>query len=88
MVELETAIDDQNLTLTSLVDLSQSDIEAQARSDIAYRYALVNLNPFAVVGADYTNFNQEGELDIYNSATGVGQLSDNYLTYRARCFHF
>ncbi|WP_320055887.1 hypothetical protein [Desulfuromonas thiophila] len=62
---------------------SPSDIKTRAQSDIAYRYALVNLNPFAVVGADYSNFNQNGELDIFDPATGEGQLSDSYLTDRA-----
>ncbi|SDE53545.1 hypothetical protein [Desulfuromonas thiophila] len=58
---------------------SPSDIKTRAQSDIAYRYALVNLNPFAVVGADYSNFNQNGELDIFDPATGEGQLSNMYL---------
>ncbi len=59
------------------------DLENLARTDIAYRYALVNLNPFVVVGADYSSFNQNGELDIYNPSTGEGQLTDLYLTYRS-----
>ena len=64
---------------------SLSDIETQARTDIAYRYALVNLNSFAVVGSDaiYSRFNQNGELDIYNPSAGEGQLTDMYLTYRS-----
>ncbi|MGB3211135.1 MAG: calcium-binding protein, partial [Desulforhopalus sp.] len=62
---------------------SPSEIENLARGEIAYRYALINLNPFAVVGADYTKFNQNGELDIYDPATGEGQLSDMYLADRA-----
>jgi hypothetical protein len=85
IIELETAIDDQNLTLTSLVNLSQSDIETQALNNIAYRYALVNLNPFAVVGANdlYDSFNLNGELDIFDPVTGDGQLSNMYLADRA-----
>lgn len=54
-----------------------------AFGDIAYRYALVNGNAFAVIGADYSSFNQNGELDIYNSNTGEGQLSGDYLTDRS-----
>ncbi|SEA82077.1 Ca2+-binding protein, RTX toxin-related [Desulfuromusa kysingii] len=64
------------------------DIESNARTDIAYRYALVNLNPFAVVGANYSDFNQNRELDIYDPATGQGQLSNMYLTYRAEMLYF
>ncbi len=67
----------------SLTPLSPSAIEALARNEIAYRYALVNGNPFAVLGADYSVFNQDGALDIYNPATGQGQLSNRYLADRA-----
>ncbi|MDY0399060.1 MAG: calcium-binding protein, partial [Desulfuromonas thiophila] len=50
-----------------------------------YRYALVNLNPFAVVGANdlYDSFNLNGELDIFDPVTGDGQLSAMYLADRA-----
>ncbi|SDE72925.1 hypothetical protein SAMN05661003_1371 [Desulfuromonas thiophila] len=69
---------------------SPSAIETQARNNIAYRYALVNLNPFAVVGPDsmYDDFNQNGELDIFDPSTGDGQLSDKYLTYRTEMLSF
>lgn len=63
---------------------SPTEIENLARTDIAYCYALVNGNPFAVLGADYdTNFNQNGELDIYDPATGEGQLTNMYLADRS-----
>lgn len=58
------------------------EIENLARTDIAYRYALVNLNPFAVLGADYSSFNQNGELDLYEQTTGQG-LTNMYLADRA-----
>jgi len=80
---LATTDTDGNVT-----SFSPTAIETQARTDIAYRYALANLNPFAVVGADYTNFNQNGELDLYDPATGQGQLSNMYLTYRAEMLSF
>ena len=77
-----------NTFITSAADgsdmsLSSSQIENMARSNIAYRYALVNLNPFAVIGANYTEFNKEGELDLYTSSTPDGQLTDTYLQDRA-----
>ncbi len=59
----------------ALVSLPPYTIESLARSDIAYRYALVHLNPFAVLGADYRQFNQNGELELYDLATGQGQLT-------------
>ena len=72
----------------NVTPFSSSDIESNARTDIAYRYALVNLNPFAVVGADYSSFNQNGELDIFYPATGKGQLSTMYLVDRAEMLSF
>lgn len=51
------------------VPLAPNEIETLAREDIAYRYALTQLNPFAVNGVDYSLFNQNGELDIYNPET-------------------
>ena len=52
-------------------------------SDIAYRYALVHLNPFVVKGFDYTQHNQNHELDLYDEATGTGTLTGQYLKDRA-----
>jgi hypothetical protein len=90
--DIREAIQDKSLTITPLgttdsdgkfTALSASAIETLARNDIAYRYALVNLNPFAVLGADYTKFNSNGQLDLYDPATGAGQLSEEYLADRA-----
>ena len=68
----------------NFIPLSASELDTQAHNDIAYRYALTNLNPFALIGVDYdAKFNQNGELDLYSSATPNGQLSDNYLQDRA-----
>ena len=54
------------LDLVSLAGMSSDAIVIQATSDIAYRYALVNLNPFAVLGNDnlYADHNADGQLDI------------------------
>jgi hypothetical protein len=92
IIELENAIAGKNLSLEPLgttdadgkfTQLSPNEIETKARSDIAYRYALVNLNPFAVLGADadYSRFNPNGELDLAGPADG--QLSNSYLADRA-----
>nr|WP_320113867.1 hypothetical protein [uncultured Desulfuromonas sp.] len=64
---------------------SSNEILSYAQNDIAYRYALVSLNPFVITGDDniYNDFNQNGELDLYDSATGEGELSSNYLQDRA-----
>ncbi|MBZ0093462.1 MAG: hypothetical protein K8F27_14730, partial [Sulfuricellaceae bacterium] len=73
------------LTITSLATKSASDIATLAKSDIATRYALNELNPFALVGDAglYAPFNAHGELDLYDPATGTGNLSDLYLADRA-----
>jgi Ca2+-binding RTX toxin-like protein len=63
--------------------LSTSEINTRALGSTAYRYALVHLNPFVVTGPDYEKFNQEGELDVFSSATPEGQLTQQYLRDRA-----
>ena len=65
------------------VPLSASEINILAQNNIAYRYALMNLNPFALIAADYSKFNKNGELDLYTSSTPDGQLSEKYLRDRA-----
>jgi Ca2+-binding RTX toxin-like protein len=52
---------------------------------LAYRYALVTLNPFALTGDAnlYVSHNANGELDLYDPATGQGTLSAQYLKDRA-----
>ncbi|MHB9119731.1 MAG: hypothetical protein ACYC2R_15890, partial [Burkholderiales bacterium] len=73
------------LTITSLATKPASDIATLAKSDLAYRYALNELNPFAITGDAglYAPFNAHGELDLYDPATGTGNLSDSYLSDRA-----
>ncbi|HLE56330.1 MAG TPA: calcium-binding protein, partial [Rhodothermia bacterium] len=54
----------------------QSDSEG-----LAYRYALRELNPFALVGADYSELNRSGELDRFDAGSGRG-LTDEFLRNR------
>jgi hypothetical protein len=62
---------------------------AQGSNDVyAYRYALLHLNPFVVTGLDYQHFNGQGELDLYNPATGTGQVTQQWLTDRAELLHW
>jgi Ca2+-binding RTX toxin-like protein len=56
---------------------SQSDAEG-----MAYRYALVELNGFALVGANYAPLNADGGLNLYDDATGRGAISLDYLADR------
>ncbi|WP_172798973.1 hypothetical protein, partial [Moraxella nonliquefaciens] len=54
-----------------LFTLSQGDDETA----LAYRYALVNLNPFVLMDIDYTKHNPNGELDLYHAKTNPNGLT-------------
>ncbi len=68
--------------------LTAGEIETQvARKDdvgLAYRYALRELNPFALVGADYNTHNSDGSLDLYDEATGKGTMSEAWINDRVQ----
>lgn len=51
---------------------------------IAFRYALLHLNPFVLVDADYSRHNGNGELDLYDAKTGHGQITEQWLNDRAQ----
>ena len=72
-------------TFVSLVDQSAASLAAAASNPnaLATRYALRELTSFAVLGADYGQHNQNGELDLYNPSTGLGSMSEQYLTDRS-----
>jgi len=96
LINVEVAIKSSpNLSLEAFVAPSANGgvtvaspylLEVGARADgakgLAYRYALVKGNPFAVIGANYSNF--EAEISLYNPSTGEGQLTDSYLKDRAK----
>ena len=66
------------------------DLAAKAAADtpegLAYRYALRELNPFAIVGFDYGSHNQNGALDLYSAANPNG-MSAEYIRDRAQMLH-
>ena len=84
---VETALTGQTYQLVSFVNMPVETINGHAlRPDatgMAYRYAVKNLNPFAVVGANYTQSHNPGELDLYDPVTGNGSLTVEYLKDRA-----
>ena len=63
----------------NLVGLAQDDTDGNA-----YRYALKQLSPFALLGLDYAQYNLNGELDLFSSATGDGALTKEWLQDRAQ----
>jgi Ca2+-binding RTX toxin-like protein len=71
------------LTVRDLSAFSAAQIATIAQDNIAYRYALKELNPFALIGVDYSRFNNGGELDLYDPATETGALSEDWLKDRA-----
>ena len=74
---------------TAAVRLAPSEVMAVALENtdrgLAFRYALKNLNPFAVISADYTALGHDsnGALTLFDPATGFGDLTEQYLTDRA-----
>ena len=74
------------LTLDSIATTSDAQLAglAQGSGAIAYRYALRELNPFAIVGNNdlYSPHNVNGELNLYSPVTGTG-LTREYLADRA-----
>ena len=74
---------------TAVIRLAPSEVNAAALENtdrgLAFRYALKNLNPFAVVGADYSGLGHasNGALTLFDPATGFGELTEQYLKDRA-----
>jgi Ca2+-binding RTX toxin-like protein len=71
-------------TVEEIVSLSGRELRARAVGDIAYRYALKELNPFVVIedASLYKPYNTVGELAIAASPY-VGQWTPFYLEDRA-----
>ena len=74
------------LQITLLTGKTADDLKNDARTTLALRYALKELNPFIVTGDDsvYQSFNQNGELDLFNSSTQRGALSNQWIEDRAK----
>lgn len=105
MAEIRQAVSDwqdagATFRLDDLTDLSllpssdPASPESVAQTDtskgLAYRYALKELNPFALWADDdlvtdvvYEVHNASGELDLYNEADGTGTITVQYLQDRA-----
>ena len=86
LVDLEKKIkENTSLHLESILEKSPDAIVNLAKDGdidaLAYRYALKELNPFALLGANYDIHNAAGELNL---AKDGGELTDQYLTDRAQ----
>jgi Ca2+-binding RTX toxin-like protein len=71
------------MSVLSLEGKSADQLANLAPTDIAYRYALRELNPFAVKGADYGSRNVDNSLEPYDASTDQG-LTDQWVEARAR----
>ena len=72
-----------------IVDLSAktgSEIASMAQSDLGYRYALTEMQPFALTGnrALFATQNADGHLDRFDPDSGESLLSDDWLSDRSK----
>lgn len=85
--EVKTALNGQPYQVLSLVEMPTETLKGNAllpgETGTAYRYAVKELNPFVVMGADYTQFSNPGDLDLYDPTTGNGSITLEYLKDRA-----
>ncbi|MCZ4321521.1 calcium-binding protein [Pseudomonas anguilliseptica] len=69
--------------LSLRADLTREEIIEKANSDIAWRFALRELNPFVVTGISYEQYNTDGSLDLHDPETGQGHMTESYIKDRA-----
>ncbi len=78
-------------TLVSLTDKTAADLQFAASNPdaLATRYALLELNPFAILGDNslYGKFNTNHELDLYSTDTGRG-LSAQWIEDRSSMLYW
>ncbi len=56
---------------------------ANTSEGLAVRYALQALNPFALVGMDYSSLNVNGALNLYDASTAPNGMTNEYLADRS-----
>jgi len=74
------------VSVVSLADNAADAIKSLAQDDMSYRYALRELNPFAITGAPglYNQFNTNGELELYSASGGTpAGMTNEYIADRA-----
>lgn len=74
----------KNGALTIDCTIGRDQMVAAAKKDIAWRYALQELNPFVIFGDSlYAQHNTEGSLDLYDPVADQGSMTELYLQDRA-----
>jgi Ca2+-binding RTX toxin-like protein len=81
-----TLVVDSLPTFSSAADLGNI---AQGSTAFGYRYAVRELNPFAILGNNdlYAPHNANGELDLYELATRTGTLTEDWIKDRAKLLY-
>ena len=79
---LPSDLNGEKLTLDTT--LSREDIINRAEMSLAWRYTVRQLLPFVIPDISYDAHNQNGELDLYDPATGEGQITERFLEDRAQ----
>ncbi|UCH48816.1 MAG: VCBS domain-containing protein [Betaproteobacteria bacterium] len=98
LLELNADIDgnpNRKISFASLIEesgapMTEAQIKDKAKNDpnaLAYRYALKNGLPFAVIGADYTRHNK-GALEFYDATNNTGDLSEAWLDDIAEFYYW
>lgn len=74
--------------IESFVNRSLEEVKGNALLEdaeskgLAYRYALTALNPFAIIGPTYAQYTPNGELALFNTSTGTGSITTDYVQDR------
>jgi Ca2+-binding RTX toxin-like protein len=93
LIELQTIIPsliaNTSLHIDSLLNVESSSLAslAQGSTAFAYRYALKDLHPFAIVGDNSLyamRTTRTAALDLYDPVTKAGTLTESWLTDRAQ----
>ncbi len=73
--------------LQLLADVGEDDLLRLAndpgQDGLAYRYALRELNPYALVGFYHGHHNRGGELNLVDDSTGAGTITPEWIEARA-----
>ncbi len=74
-----------SLTFRDLTEFTSAQMISVAQDNIAYRYALLNLDSFVLMADDalYEQHNAIGELDRYDPEARSGSLTDKWIEDRA-----
>ncbi|MCG8066906.1 MAG: hypothetical protein JAY84_03520, partial [Candidatus Thiodiazotropha taylori] len=75
-------------SITGFSEEVRDFIVNQARSNIAWRYALRELNPFGIDDAEYNQHNVDQSLNLHNHATDDGVMTETWLENRANFLIF